>query len=383
MSSEACCYTPGLKRKATTIVRKMRRLPIPGEVLVRENEEVTADTIIARAYILGEVHVVNVAALLGIEYWETSKYLLKKKGEEIEKNEPIAMIKSLFGLLKRIAYAPATGTIERVSDVSGQVLIRESKIPLEVDAYIPGKVVEALPDEGATIETPAAFIQGIFGIGGERKGKLTLVAKTASEILTATQLKSEYKGKILIGGARVTGDALQKAVQIGAKGIVVGGIDDHDLTSFLGYKIGVAITGHEDIPLTLIITEGFGEMAMSEKTFSLLKKFDGKDVSINGATQIRAGVLRPEIIIPMPGRTTELDNLEDKDEKEYLQQGLLPGTPIRIIRKPYFGALGVVSKLPVKLQTIETESSVRVLDAELTDGKHVIVPRANVEIIEE
>ena len=181
----------------------------------------------------------------------------------------------------------------------------------------------------------------------------------------------------------MTDDALQKAIQIGVQGIVVGGIDDHDLTSFLGYKIGVAITGHEDIPLTLIITEGFGEMAMSEKTFSLLKKFGGKDASINGATQIRAGVLRPEIIIPMPKRTTELDNLEDKDEQEYLQQGLLPGTPIRIIRKPYFGALGVVSKLPVKLQTIETESSVRVLEAQLANGKHVIVPRANVEIIEE
>ncbi|UCH31890.1 MAG: hypothetical protein JSV05_00340 [Candidatus Bathyarchaeota archaeon] len=383
MSSEACCYTPGLKRKATTVVRKTRILPIPGEVLVREKEEITADTIIARAFILGEVHVANVAALLGIEYWETSKYLLKKKGEEVEKDEPIAMIKSLFGLLKRTTYAPASGTIERVSDVSGQVLIRESKIPLDIDAYIPGKVMEILPNEGATIETPAAFIQGIFGIGGERKGKLTLVAKTPNEILTAAQLKPEHKGKILIGGARVTDDALQKAGQIGVKGIVVGGIDDHDLTTFLGYKIGVAITGHEDIPITLIITEGFGEMAMSEKTFSLLKKFNGKDASINGATQIRAGVLRPEIIIPMIDEVTESSKFEDDDEKDYLQQGLLPGTPIRIIRDPFFGALGIVSKLPVKLQTIETESSVRVLEAKLADGRHVIVPRANVEIIEE
>ncbi len=61
----------------------------------------------------------------------------------------------------------------------------------------------------------------------------------------------------------------------------------------------------------------------------------------------------------------------------------MPGTPIRIIRKPYFGAIGVVSKLPVPLQRIETESDVRVLEAELADGKRVIVPRANVEIIEE
>jgi len=185
----------------------------------------------------------------------------------------------------------------------------------------------------------------------------------------------------LVGGALVTSDALQKAVKVGAKGIVVGGINDHDLTVFLGYQIGVAITGEEDIPLTLIITEGFGEMGMAEKTFSLLKNFDGMHVSINGATQIRAGVMRPEIVIPRPELTTE--ELDFEEKKEFLEHGLLPGTPIRIIRKPYFGALGVVSKLPIPLQTIETESDVRVLEAEFADGRRVIVPRTNVEIIEE
>ncbi len=382
MSSEICCYTPGLKRKAATIVRKMRRLPIRGEVLVKKGDEVKADTIVARAFIPGDVHVLNVSGLLGIDAWETSKYMLKEEGEEVKEEEPIAKVKSFFGLFKRYAFAPASGTVERISDVTGQVLIREFQVPLEVDAYIPGKVVETLPNEGATFETPAAFIQGIFGVGGERKGRLMMVAETPKEVLTAKQLRPECSERILVGGALATSDALQKAVKVGAKGIVVGGIDDRDLTSFLGYKIGVAITGHEDIPLTLIITEGFGEMAMSEKTFSLLKEFDGKPASINGATQIRAGVMRPEIVIPRPELMTgELVDFEEK--KDFLEEGLLPGTPIRIIRKPYFGAIGVVSKLPVPLQRIETESDVRVLEAELADGKRVIVPRANVEIIEE
>lgn len=380
MSSQA--YTPGLKRKAATIVRKTRRLPIQGKVLVEKGDNVKADTIVARTFIPGDVEVVNVAGLLGIDMWETSRYMLKKEGEEVEKDEPMGLIKSFFGLFKRYAFAPTSGTVERISDVTGQVIIRESQVPLEVDAYISGKVVETLPKEGATIETPAAFIQGIFGIGGERKGRLMMIAETPNEVLTAKQLKPECNGRILIGGSLVTNDALQKAVKVGAKGIVVGGIDDHDLTSFLGYKIGIAITGHEDIPLTLIITEGFGKMDMSETTFSLLKEFDDRHVSINGATQIRAGVMRPEIVIPRPELVGEdLGEIEEKGE--FLEQGLLPGTPIRIIRKPYFGALGVVVKLPVPLQTVETESDVRVLEAELTDGRRVIVPRANVEIIEE
>ncbi len=380
MSSQA--YTPGLKRKAATIVRKMRRLPIQGEVLVKKGDHVKADTTVARTFIPGDVHVVNIAGLLSIEAWETSKYMLKKEGEEVKEEEPMAIVKSFFGLFKRYAFAPVSGTVERISDITGQVLIREFQVPLEVDAYIPGEVIETMPTEGAIIETPAAFIQGIFGIGGERKGRLMVIAEIANEVLTAKQLRSECSERILVGGSLVTSDALQKAVKVGAKGIVVGGINDRDLTSFLGYQIGVAITGEEDIPLTLIITEGFGEMAMSEKTFSLLKKFDGKHVSINGATQIRAGVMRPEIVIPRPELITEEPG-DFEEKKKFLEQGLLPGTPIRIIRKPYFGALGVVSKLPVPLQTIETESDVRVLEAELPDGRRVIVPRANVEIIEE
>jgi hypothetical protein len=56
---------------------------------------------------------------------------------------------------------------------------------------------------------------------------------------------------------------------------------------------------------------------------------------------------------------------------------------VRIIRQPYFGAIGLVKFLPVELQQVESESYVRVLDVELDDGTVVTVPRANVEIIEE
>jgi hypothetical protein len=62
---------------------------------------------------------------------------------------------------------------------------------------------------------------------------------------------------------------------------------------------------------------------------------------------------------------------------------MVSGTPIRIIREPYFGAIGEVHSLPVELQQLESESMVRVVNIELDGGKVVTVPRANVEIIEE
>lgn len=174
----------------------------------------------------------------------------------------------------------------------------------------------------------------------------------------------------------MTGEGLREAIKVGARGIIVGGIEDKELTKLLGYEIGVAITGNEQVGLTLIITEGFGRMRMAQKTFSLLKEFTGQLACINGATQIRAGVMRPEIIIPREGR-------DAKPDEEHVSAGLLPSTPIRIIRAPYFGNLGHVISLPVELQKVESESTVRVLEAQLEDKRRVIVPRANVEIIEE
>jgi len=166
--------------------------------------------------------------------------------------------------------------------------------------------------------------------------------------------------------------------QLGAKGVIVGGIRSNDIIDFLGRDVGVAITGHEQVGLTLMITEGFGRMNMSKRIFSLLKQLEGKQASMNGATQIRAGVVRPELIVPRD----DLKFAEGRLEKE-ISVGLLPGTRVRIIREPYFGALGTVIALPPELLRVITESEVRVLEAELEDGKKVIVPRANVEIIEE
>ena len=73
--------------------------------------------------------------------------------------------------------------------------------------------------------------------------------------------------------------------------------------------------------------------------------------------------------------TTSSADLDDAGQ-------LTIGTPIRVIREPYFGALGEVSGLPPELVKVESETLVRVLEAKLQDGRKVVVPRANVEIIE-
>jgi hypothetical protein len=66
-----------------------------------------------------------------------------------------------------------------------------------------------------------------------------------------------------------------------------------------------------------------------------------------------------------------------------LSAGMEPGMIVRIIRQPYFGAIGKIASLPIELQKMPSGSWVRVLVVKLEDGSHVTVPRANVEIMEE
>jgi hypothetical protein len=373
-AEEAHAYTPGLKIKRSLTLRKSRELPIPGKVLVKEGDTVDFDTIVAEMEMPGEPHIVKANLLLRVDAKEIGQHMLKGVGDEVEEGEVIAQYFALFGLIKRYVYSPIDGKIDSIG-ASGWVTVRTPPIIVDLKAYIPGKVIEVIPEKGVVIETTASFIQGIFGIGGETHGTIHVLVDSPEDVLTADLIMPKDEGAVIVGGCYITLEALRRAVEVGVAGIVVGGFDGDDLTKFLGYEMGIAITGEEEIGLTLVITEGFGRINMSPRTFELLKQFDGSNVSINGETQIRAGVIRPEVIIPH-------GEMRDGIGDDELSSGMKTGTPIRIIRHPYFGLLGKVSSLPVELQVTETESSMRVLEVELEDGRKVIVPRANVEIIE-
>jgi hypothetical protein len=372
-------YTPGLKVTEQMLVKKSRILPLKGDVLVKVGDKVKPHDVVARTLLPGNVVPLNVANKIGIPPEDIEHVMLKKAGDSIKAGELVAQSKPLFGLKflgGTKVEATVDGVIESVSHVTGQVLQRGMPTPVEVHAYILGEVVEVLPREGCVVACKASFVQGIFGIGGETSGQIKMVTNDNMTVLTDAMIDTSHKGKIIVGGSLVTAAALKKAIASGVHGIVVGGFDDKDLRDFLGYDIGVAITGSEDIGCTLVVTEGFGQINMAQKTFDLLKRHEGELACINGATQIRAGVIRPEVVVP--AQSTE--HVTDIPESPI--EGLKIGSPIRVIRHPHFGRLGKVTDLPSPLAKLESESKARILEVEFDDGKRTIVPRANVEMIE-
>jgi hypothetical protein len=65
-----------------------------------------------------------------------------------------------------------------------------------------------------------------------------------------------------------------------------------------------------------------------------------------------------------------------------LPPGLAVGSPVRIIRHPNFGRLGVVRALPAEPAVLESEVRAHVVQVGLSAGQLVTVPRANVEVVE-
>jgi len=395
----AHAYTPGLRVAPHASVLRVRRLPLRGNVLARIGQSLRAEDVVARTELPGNVHTVKVASLLGIPPDDIREAMLKKEGDAVAKDEVIAQTKSFFGVFSSRCAAPVAGTLEAVSAVTGQAILREAPIPVEVDAYVDGVVAEVLPGEGVVMRAEGAFVQGIFGIGGEACGEIRMVCGSPRDALTEERVAGDLAGRIIVGGSIVTRGALAKAVAARARAVIAGGVSAADLTAFLGYDIGVAITGHEEKGITLIITEGFGELAMAERTFALLRRCDGMRASVNGATQIRAGVMRPEIIVPDAPAAGDRERAggdralaggdrarADADRARGDAEpggGMRVGSAVRTIREPWFGRLGVVTALPHELREIETEARVRVLTVRLDDGAEITLPRANVEMVEE
>lgn len=368
-------YTPGLRVTRRATIRKRRQLPLTGEVLVSEGESVQRDRVVARTELPGDVTTLNLVNRLGVTPDELPTFMLKSEGEPVESGEPLAETRPFIRWFKTTVESPVTGTVESVSPVTGQVILRGPPRPVQVKAYVDGAVVESIPGEGVVVETVGAFLQGIFGIGGESWGAIHMLATSPGERLPEDRIDASCTGKILIAGGLITLDLIRKAREFGAAGLIGGGIRDHDLRSLLGYDLGVAITGAEEIDVTVVVTEGFGDIAMARKTFDILNERNGDEASMSGATQIRAGVLRPEIIVPDTGRSTVA-------EASVAREGLSVGDPIRTIRAPYFGKTGVVTSLPSELAPVESEIRVRVLEVQFENGQRAVIPRANAERIE-
>jgi hypothetical protein len=323
----------------------------------------------------GELRIVRAAQDLGIEGEDFVRSLRVEVGRTVDRGNLLCEHTGFFGLFRSSVTSPVRGTVEFITPGTGHLGIRTPPKTITLEAYLKGTVVEVGARHSVTVETTAAYVQGIFGVGGERWGALELLNVPADKHLSVEDVPADCAGKILIGGCRPTAEVLSQAALRGAKGLVTGSIDDRALASYLGFELGVAVTGDEPISMSVIVTEGFGALPIGSRVLSILRPLHGQVCSINGTTQVRAGAIRPEVIVPLG---------EVKLEGNQKRSDLVVGARVRIIREPHFGTEGIVTEMPSAMAAIPTGAHCRILKLALqTSGEEVVVPRANVELVHE
>ena len=143
----------------TSIVRE-RLLPISGKVLVRLNQKVSPNDVIAEANLAREHVLLDVARILGVTSNMADRLIKCKVDDRLAASAVIAVGKGLF---PRSVAAPREGRVVVVG--GGQVLMEVGETKTELRAGIAGTVAEIIPNRGAMIQTAGALVQGVWGNG--------------------------------------------------------------------------------------------------------------------------------------------------------------------------------------------------------------------------
>lgn len=363
------------------VARIERRLPYPGEVLVRTGGRVEPEDIVATALVPAQPFIVNVAQKLAIPPSQIERALRREVGNKIAKGEELAHTNPLFG---RTCPAPVSGVISSVDTETGYVTITPDPVEFSLLASIRGIVMDVLPYQGVIIETPAAQVYGVFGLGSECGGVLRLMVTDPTEVVPPDKIDARCAYSILICGSTITAAALRRAIQEQVRGVIVGSIDEQEVRAFLGQEVRTSwFTGMgtwqfpdlrrmPDPGLTVVVTEGFGKQPMSQPIFDLLSSKDRQEALIEGVTYLRQRLRRPRLVVPLTRGT---------GETEPQRPQIRPGVMVRLLDAGHLGQVASVRTVSTIPRCIE--SGVRVSAVEvIQDGSPPFwVPRTAIEVL--
>jgi hypothetical protein len=241
------------------------------------------------------------------------------------------------------------------------VAIEAAPTTFKLRAGYPGQVIEVLPGRGAIISTDGAFIQCVWGSGGEAVGVLEVLVEDRNQPLRATQLNPSSAGSVVVAGWIVDGEGLDEADHAGVSGVIVGGVD-----ASLRQRL-------RSLPYPVLVVEAFGASALSDEAFAILKSHAGREAMLSGGNPGQHMSQRPDVLIPVN---------RDGDTPPYRPNTLAPqiGMSVRCLCAPYSGGTGILMGIPPQPQIVESGLRVLVAEVELaTSGKLVRIPLANLE----
>lgn len=230
-------------------------------------------------------HIVDVAGQLEIKPRHIKAYLKFKQGDFVGAEQVLAsdLSRSIF------VKAPSSGILKEIDAKKGTVTLQYDINPVKMHSHVHGSVSEVIQGQSATVQGTGTRLQGVIGFGGKNSGPLNEILNLENGTL--------LEGAIVFSLKPIDESFLRRAAESGVSGIIAPSIPAYDWVSFYGKELGVAITGDENIPFTMILTEGFGNIPMNDESADFLRNSEGNTASMSGRTQIRAGVTRPLLLV--------------------------------------------------------------------------------------
>lgn len=247
-----------------------------------------------------------------------------------------------------------------------------------IPAGLRGRVVDVTRRGSVIIESYAAVLQGAVGAGNQVAG-----------VLTMWQLASGSGGQpaippgaILAIPGPVNLALLRQAIVSGVAGVVASSISSRDLEGFLRVDL-IKLINSVDVelaqatlpPLTILLTEGLGTLAMPMRTVDLLRHYQGSIALLSGATSVRQGIF-PELVISLPD-----NEVQPIWQPAQLDPTLKVGVRVRVCSGEYEGAIGIVDYLFVHEQVFLSGIRARAAQVRLESGVLITVPLTLLETI--
>ena len=339
----------------TSIVRE-RLLPVPGTVLARLNQKVSALDVVAQTSWAREHLLLDVTRILRVTSNVADRLITCNVGDRIAVG---AVITAGKGLFSRRVRAPRDGRVVAVG--GGKVLMEVGVTKVELRAGIPGTVVQVLPNHGVVIQTAGALIQGVWGNGRIASGTLVNLAEKPDGILTVGRLDVSLRGSIILAGIVNDVETLQAAAGLPVRGLI--------LSSILPSLIQKAM----EMRYPILVTDGFGSLPMNSAAYKLLSTNARRDVTVNAEIHDRYSGARPEVIIPLP--ISEIPLIPREVET------FAPGLQVRMRLAPALGMIGSIVALKSGLTRLPSGLQAPAAEVKLENGEMVIVPLVNLEFM--
>lgn len=373
-----------LRVEKDKVIRVIRTLKGKGTISVNVGQQVTPEEIIGRAAISSGFRTLNLSTLLGVSSQEVEKYLTRKLGQRIYKDELLAEKKGGFLTGKKMVVSPTDGILDFLNNKTGELKITFLPRKADLPAGCYGIVEDIDNARGQVIiRTLVSQIYGIFGSGRSRDGILHVLGKK-DNLISKQEIQTKYDGQILIGGGLFFKETISAAISIGVSGMITGGINAEDYKDIASGRLVFPKKLDNDIGISIVVCEGFGSIPIADDIFGILSEYEGKFIFIDGN----------KAIINLPSfsssslvkvKNTKLPPLQDHElmaDQDHLN-GVLDiklNARVRIIGNSYLGEQGKIISIDESLSLLPSGIKTYLATIE-TDRRKIQVPFANLEII--